>query len=179
MIDALLIAHFSVSNTLKEKRTENFNQPLPQFRPLEPGYRTSCIHSLLFVVHFNSVDSTSNSNWLRAGRPKGQSSSPGRVNNFLFSTASRPALGHTHFPIQWVSGVISLEAKRPGREADNLLRTNPGITASVIQRSEFLATDPEVRVRFPALPDFLRSSGSGTGSTQPREYNWWATWKKK
>jgi hypothetical protein len=64
------------------------------------------------------------------------------------------------------------------------------------QWSEFLATDPEVRVRFPALPnfrpplwssgrsswlriqrsrvrfrvvpDFLRSSGSGTGSTQPR-----------
>jgi hypothetical protein len=25
------------------------------------------------------------------------------------------------------------------------------------------------RVRFPALPDFLRSSGSGTGSTQSRE----------
>jgi hypothetical protein len=25
------------------------------------------------------------------------------------------------------------------------------------------------RVRFPALPDFLRSSGSETGSTQPRE----------
>jgi hypothetical protein len=36
---------------------------------------------------------------------------------------------------------------------------------------EFLAADPEVLVRFPALPDFLRSSGSGTGSTQPREYN--------
>jgi hypothetical protein len=30
---------------------------------------------------------------------------------------------------------------------------------------------PEVRVRFPALPGCLRSSGSGTGSTQPREYN--------
>jgi hypothetical protein len=29
--------------------------------------------------------------------------------------------------------------------------------------------DPEVWVRFPALPDFLRSSGSETGSTQPRE----------
>jgi hypothetical protein len=29
--------------------------------------------------------------------------------------------------------------------------------------------------RFPALPDFLRSSGSGTG---PREYNGGATWKK-
>jgi hypothetical protein len=36
---------------------------------------------------------------------------------------------------------------------------------------ETLTTDPEARVRFPALPHFLRSSGSGTGSTQPREYN--------
>jgi hypothetical protein len=36
---------------------------------------------------------------------------------------------------------------------------------------EFLAKNPEVRVRFPTLSDFLRSSGSGTGSTQPREYN--------
>jgi hypothetical protein len=35
----------------------------------------------------------------------------------------------------------------------------------------------QVRVRFPAQPDFLRS-GSGTGSTQPRNYNWGATWKK-
>jgi hypothetical protein len=35
------------------------------------------------------------------------------------------------------------------------------------------------RVRFPALPEFLRSSGSGTGSTQPREYNWGATGTEK
>jgi hypothetical protein len=48
-----------------------------------------------------------------------------------------------------------------------------------VQGLEFLATYPEVRVRFPTLPDFLRSSGSGTGSTQPREYSWGATWKKK
>jgi hypothetical protein len=34
-----------------------------------------------------------------------------------------------------------------------------------------VATDPGVRVQFPALPDFLKSSGSGTGSTQPRKYN--------
>ena len=27
------------------------------------------------------------------------------------------------------------------------------------------------RVRFPALPDFLSGSGSGTGFTQPREVN--------
>ena len=35
------------------------------------------------------------------------------------------------------------------------------------------------RVRSPALPDFLSSSGSGTGSTQPRKVNWGATWMKK
>jgi hypothetical protein len=32
------------------------------------------------------------------------------------------------------------------------------------------------RVRFPALPAFMRSSGSGTGSTQLCEDSWGATW---
>jgi hypothetical protein len=32
-------------------------------------------------------------------------------------------------------------------------------------------TDPEVRVLFSALQDFQRCGGSGTRSTQPREYN--------
>jgi hypothetical protein len=50
------------------------------------------------------------------------------------------------------------------------------LTASVVKWSEFLARS---RVRFPALPDFLSSSGSGTWSTQPREDNWGATWTKK
>jgi hypothetical protein len=44
------------------------------------------------------------------------------------------------------------------------------MTASVVWWSEFLATDPEAWVGFPALPE-KKSSGSGTGSTQPREYN--------
>jgi hypothetical protein len=49
-------------------------------------------------------------------------------------------------------------------------RIMDNLTASVVSWSEFLATDPEVRVRFPAIPDFLRGSGSGTGPTQPLEY---------
>jgi hypothetical protein len=44
-------------------------------------------------------------------------------------------------------------------------------TTSVVSWSEFLPTDPEVRVRFPALPDFLISSESVMEFTQPREYN--------
>jgi hypothetical protein len=36
---------------------------------------------------------------------------------FLFTIASRTALGPTHPPIQWVPGALSLGVKRPGREA--------------------------------------------------------------
>jgi hypothetical protein len=38
---------------------------------------------------------------------------------FLFTTASRMALGPTQPPIQWVTGVLSLRIKRPGRETDH------------------------------------------------------------
>jgi hypothetical protein len=44
------------------------------------------------------------SDWLRVGRQRGRSSSPGTVKNFLFSTSSRSVLGPTQPPIQWVPG---------------------------------------------------------------------------
>jgi hypothetical protein len=44
---------------------------------------------------------------LRAGRLRGRGSSPGRVKNFHFSMSSRPALGSTQPPIQWVPGARS------------------------------------------------------------------------
>jgi hypothetical protein len=38
---------------------------------------------------------------------------------FLFTTASRTALGPTQLPIHWVPGALSLGVKRQGREADH------------------------------------------------------------
>jgi hypothetical protein len=67
------------------------------------------------------------SDWLRAARPRGRSSSPGRVQNFLFSTASRPALGSIQPPIQWVPGALSPEVKWLGREADHSLPNSAAV----------------------------------------------------
>jgi hypothetical protein len=39
--------------------------------------------------------------------------------NFQFSISSKPALGPTQPPIQWVLGNLSPGVKRPGREADH------------------------------------------------------------
>jgi hypothetical protein len=51
--------------------------------------------------------------WLRAGRQRGRSSSPGMVKKFLF-TSSRPALGSTQTPMKWVPKV-----NLPGHETDH------------------------------------------------------------
>jgi hypothetical protein len=58
------------------------------------------------------------SDWLQGRRPRGRSSSSGRVKNFLFSTSSRLALGSNQPPIQGVWGAIAPGVKLPGREDD-------------------------------------------------------------
>jgi hypothetical protein len=59
------------------------------------------------------------SDWLRAGRPGGRSSSPSGVKNLYFSRSLRSAVGPTQPPIQWVPGAISSMVERPGSEADH------------------------------------------------------------
>jgi hypothetical protein len=58
------------------------------------------------------------SDWLRGGRPRGWSSSPSRVKNFLLPMSSRPAVGSTQPPVEWVPGTLSSGVKQSGREAD-------------------------------------------------------------
>jgi hypothetical protein len=74
------------------------------------------LHSLLY------------SDWLRAGRPMGRSSSPASVENFLFSTSSRPILGPTQSPIQSVPGALSLGVDRPLREVEE----SPPTSAEIV-----------------------------------------------
>jgi hypothetical protein len=57
--------------------------------------------------------------WLRAGRPRGRSSSPGGRKNFHSSMSSRQALGPTQPPIKWMPVALSPEVKLSRREADH------------------------------------------------------------
>jgi hypothetical protein len=51
------------------------------------------------------------SDWLRGGRPRGRSSSAGRVKNVILFAASTLALGPTQSSIQWVPGALSLSGR--------------------------------------------------------------------
>jgi len=56
-----------------------------------------------------------------AGRPDERGRFPKRAVILLLVTASILALGYNTPPIQWVSGTLSFQEKRPGREDAHLL----------------------------------------------------------
>jgi hypothetical protein len=56
---------------------------------------------------------------LRAGWPRGRSSSRGMGKIFLLSTSFRPVLGPTQPPVHWLPRAISPEVKRLEREGDH------------------------------------------------------------
>jgi hypothetical protein len=49
---------------------------------------------------------------------------PGRARDFLFFKMSRPALGPTQPPIQWVLGILSLSMKQLGCGVDHSAPSN-------------------------------------------------------
>jgi hypothetical protein len=49
---------------------------------------------------------------------------------FLFTTASRTALGPTQLPIKWVPGALSLGINRPGHEANHSLPSSAEVKNS-------------------------------------------------
>jgi hypothetical protein len=99
-------------------------QPLAQL----PSWRTtSCRLSATINSLYSQLPSLSMSRDSTVGiatvygldDKRGQISSPDRVKNFLFSTSSRPVLGSTQPPVQWVPGAVSHGVKQLEREADH------------------------------------------------------------
>jgi hypothetical protein len=76
---------------------------------------------------------------LRAGRP-GFDSWLAMMGIFLFSTASRPALGVTQPPIEWIPGILPPAVKRPGLEADN----SPPSSVEIKNTWSYTSTPPYV-----------------------------------
>jgi hypothetical protein len=70
------------------------------------------------IIKFHSRGSSvSIVSWLRAGRSGFDLRQRQRI--FLLAAASRPALGPSQPPVQWIPGVLSPGVKRPGRDADH------------------------------------------------------------
>jgi hypothetical protein len=96
----------------------------------------SICHVCTAVAPASSNDSCSlYSDWLRAGGPWGRSSSPSSGKIFLLSTSSRPVLGPTQLPIQWVPRALSPGVKWPGREADHSAPTSAEVKTTWIYTS--------------------------------------------
>jgi hypothetical protein len=58
-----------------------------------------------------------------------------RVKNFLFSTSSRPVLGSTQPPSQWVLAALTPGVKQPGCEVDHSLQTSAKVKKTCIYTS--------------------------------------------
>jgi hypothetical protein len=79
--------------------------------------KTATLRFVLCILCRSRDSSVGIATSLRAGR-SGFDSRQG-LGIFLFATASRPAVGSTQPPMQWVPGALSPEVNRQGREADH------------------------------------------------------------
>ena len=90
--------------------------------------------------------------------------------SFLHSLATSSLLGPNILLNTLFSNILSLRSSHSVSEKFrfHIKQQGPPLWSS---GQSFWLQIQRSRVRFPALPDFLSSSGSGTGSTQPREVN--------
>jgi hypothetical protein len=93
---------------------------------LHPNGATACYIVAALNVLFNFIgDGVAQSVWRLWYGLVDRSSISGRGRNFIFfASASRPALGPTHPPIQWVAGALYPEVKQPGRTVDHSSPSN-------------------------------------------------------
>jgi hypothetical protein len=80
-----------------------------------------------------------------------------RLGIFLFTTVSRTVLRPTQPPIQWVPGVLSLEVKRPGREADQSPQSSAEVKECVELYLHSLNTPFGRRARLKKSPGLIRA----------------------
>jgi hypothetical protein len=124
---------------LRHKVALNYYSKIFSFKGLNHDNTWQWINIFKYEAISGSQDSVVGiATGLWVGRPKGRSSSPGMVKNFLFSTSSIPALGPTKNPIQWVPGAFSLGVKRPGSKADH----TPPTSAEVKKMWIYTSTPP-------------------------------------
>jgi hypothetical protein len=57
---------------------------------------------------------------------------------FLFATVSRPVLGPTKPPIQWVPGALSPGVKEQGHEADHSLPSSAEVKLSYTSTTPYI-----------------------------------------
>jgi hypothetical protein len=93
---------YAVSDTLKERKFNTLSHVIAI--EINVSTTTNSRDSSVGIATDYGLDDGGN-----------RSSSPGKVKNFLFSKSSRPALGSTQPPIQWVPRGLSPGVKRSGR----------------------------------------------------------------
>jgi hypothetical protein len=117
-----------------------YTRPIPPLENLPMSAVREYYNIFAATLHLKDPRQRSRySHWLRAGRPRGRSWSPGGVKNFLFFTSFRPALGSTQPPIYpWVPGALPPGLKRPGRETYH----SPPASAEVKKMWIYTSTPP-------------------------------------
>jgi hypothetical protein len=113
------------------KHSQNFEMVKTRWLPLFFNFFKVSLHPSPFqVLQYN-----------RAGWRSSQSSNPGRVKNFIFSTSFTPTVRPTHPAIQWVPAALSPGVKRPLRETD---RSAP--TSTEVKKTWIYTSTPSTRL---------------------------------